>query len=228
MRISSLSTFPDSAYGIGAEILAFDRDGSPLWSMEAPYVKILPLTLNSGPNVTVLMRALDRTDKTKHWEPLGRGMGQSVPGSAQIVLSVSWDNFLLLSNVHRGLSGLSPADLRRAVGNLGSYGYQPEVFEAELLRHFADPLILLPMGIFALVIGWRYRALERSRYMGIPMLGILPLVFNGFVHFCRGLINNLGIWAVASLGFTAAAIFFAAAIFVLLVLSLITLAAQHG
>jgi hypothetical protein len=33
MRISSLSTSTDSAYGIGIEIMAFDRDGLLLWSM---------------------------------------------------------------------------------------------------------------------------------------------------------------------------------------------------
>jgi hypothetical protein len=60
------------------------------------------------------------------------------------------------------------------------------------------------------------------------MLGILPLVFNGVIHICRGWVNNLGIWAVVSAGFTTAAVFFAAGILVLLVLSLIALAAQHS
>ena len=228
MRISSLSTSPDSAYGMGIEMMAFDRDGRPLWSMEAPYAKILPLTLDSGPAVAVLMRALDRTDQSKQWEPVKQGMGQSAPDGAQMILEVSWDNFLLLSNVNRGLSGLSPADLKRAAEYLGSYGYQSEVFEAELLRRFAEPLLLLPLGVFAIVIGWRYRAVKRPRYMGIPMLGILPLVFYGTVHLCRGWINNMGIWAVLSLGFTTAAVFFAAAFTLLLILSLIILAAQHG
>jgi lipopolysaccharide export LptBFGC system permease protein LptF len=145
-----------------------------------------------------------------------------------LALSVSWDGFVLLSSINRGLMGLSPAELRLAAESLGNYGYQREVFEAELLRRFSEPLFFLPLAVFAIVIGWRYRALKRPRYMGIPMLGILPLVFNGAEYFSRGWINDLGIWAVVSVGFTTAAVFFGIGVFVLLVISLITLAAQHG
>jgi len=236
MRIASLSTFPDIAYCMGVEIVAFDRDGRPLWSIEAPYGKILPLALSSGaapaagssPSLVVLLRSLDRIDKNQRWEPVVRNLGQNAPDGVQTALPVSWENFILLSGIHRGISSLPPMDLKRAAENLGTCGYQPQVFEAELIRRFADPLLLLPLGVFSLVIGWRYRALKRPRYMGIPMLGILPLVFNGLVHLFRVWVNNLGIWAVVSLGFTTAAIFFAIGITVLLVLSLIILAAQHG
>ena len=235
MKISSLSTSTDSAYAIGIEILAFDRDGHPLWSMEAPYAKILPIAPPftegisvTGPSISILMQSLDRADKTKHWEPTAQDLGQSAPAGSQMALAISWDDFLLLSKIRRGLAGLSPADLKHAALNLGACGYQPEVFEAELLRRFAEPLFLLPLGFLVLVAGWRYRALKRSRYMAIPMLGILPVVFNGAVHFCRLWLNNLGIWAVVSLGFTTAAIFFGIGMLILLILSLIVLAAQHG
>jgi len=228
IRIASLSTSPDSAYGVGIEILAFDREGRPTWSMEAPYAKIMPLSLASGSGVTVLMRVLDRDDQTKQWDPIILGSGQSDPGGAKIALPVSWDNFQLLTKVRRGISGLSAADLMKAAENLGNYGYQPQVFEAKLLRRFAEPLLFLPMGIMTLVIGWRFRALQRPRYMAIPMLGILPLVFNGAELFIRDLLNDLGILAVVSLGFTTAVIVFGAALLVLFFLSLIILAAQHA
>ena len=228
MRIASLSAFSDSAYGMGAEIMAFDRDGRPLWNIEAPFVKIMPLALDAGYSMTVLLRALDRNDETKQWEPKIISLGQKAPGSTEIALKLSWDNFLLLSNVRRGLSGLSPADLRRAAENLTDCGFLPQVFEAELIRRFIEPLILLPLGIFSLVIGWRYRAQKRPRYMNILMLGILPLVFNGAVHFCRGLFNNIGILAVVSLSLPAAAVCFGIGIIILLILSLIVLAAQHS
>jgi hypothetical protein len=228
MRISSLSTFSDSAFGMETEIMAFDREGRRLWSMEAPYSKLFPLVLDSGPAVAVLMRALDRTDGNKVWEPEILGLGGDAPGSAQTVFPVSWENFILLSNIHRGLSGISTADLLRAANELGDCGYQPEVFEAELLRRFAEPLFFLPLAIFAIVIGWRFRAQKSHLFVGIPMLVFLPLVFNGATHFCRQWINNLGILAVVNLGFTSAAVFFGVGIAVLLVISLIILAAQHG
>jgi hypothetical protein len=195
--------------------------------MDAPYSKIIPLNLDSGPSLAILLRTLDRTDKNKRWEPEIKIPGQNAPGNAEIMLPVSWENFLLLLNLRGGLAGLSPADLRKAAGALASYGYLPQVFETELIQRFTQPLFLLPLGIFAIVIGWRYRALKRPRYMAIPMLGIIPLVFNGVVHFCRYWFNDFGIWAVISLGFTTAAIACGALVVVLLVLSFILLAIRH-
>ena len=228
MRIASLSTFPDSAYGIGTEIIAFDRDGRVLWKIDTPFAKFMPLAADSGYGMTVLLRALDRHDKTMYWEPEITNMGQRAPGNTEISLKPAWDNFLLLSNVRRGLAGLSPVDLKKAAENLSDCGYLPQVFEAELIRRFAEPMLLLPMGIFALIIGWRYRALKRPRYMNVLMLGILPVVFNGGVNFCRGLVNNLGILAVVSFSLSVASLFFGIGMVILLILSLIILAAQRS
>ena len=237
MRIGSLSTFADSAYGIGNEIMAFDRDGKPLWSIEAPFAKIMPLAIDTG-GISVLLRALDREDKTARWEPKIINLGQRTQnsgsgdprtdGGAVIPIRLTWDNFLLLSNVQRELTGLSVTELKKASENLLNCGYLPEVFEAELLRRFAEPAFLLPLGILSLVIGWRYRAMKRTRYMSIIMLGVLPLVFNGAVHFFRGILNNLGIMAVVTLGFSAAVVAFSVGMIILLIFSLIILAAQHS
>jgi hypothetical protein len=228
MRISSLSVFPDYAYCIENEIMALDRDGRPAWRMKAPYAKLVPLYLDSGPRVTVLMRALDRMDKTKRWEPEAQGMGQEAPKSAQITLGIKWEDFLLLAEIRRGFDFLSAGELRYAAQTLGDRGYLPEVFEAEFIRRFAEPVFLLPICIFVIVAGWRFRSFKRPRYLRIPMLGILPVVFAGFTHFYRGCLHNLGIWAVVALGFSNALIFFAAGVLVLFILSLVVLAAQHG
>ena len=227
-RFRSLSVSSDSAYGMGVEILSFDRDGRLLWSMEAPYAKILPLALDRGPGIAVLLRALDRLDQSQRWEPVTRSFGQSAPDTAQISLSISWNDFVLLSNVRRGVPVLSVADLQTAAENLRPYGYKPEVFQVELIRRFAEPLLLLLMGILAITVGWRLRALGVPRFMGILMLGLMPAVFFTAVNFCRGWVNNLGILAVLSLGFTTAAFLFAAVAAVLFILLLILLAAQHG
>jgi hypothetical protein len=228
MRISSLSVFPDYAYAIENEILALDRDGRPAWRMKAPYAKLTPLYLDSGPRVVVLMRALDRADKTKRWEPELEGMGQQAPGSAQITLGLKWDEFLLLTETRRGPDFLSVGELRFAAKTLGDRGYLPEVFEVELIQRFGEPVFLLPIFICVIIAGWRFRSLKRPRYLGIPMLGILPVAFAGFMHFYRDCLNNLGIWAVVALGFSNAVILFSAGALVLLVLSLVILAAQHG
>jgi len=213
--------------------MAFDRDGQPLWGLEAPYAKIVPLAFSSrmatsGPGVVVLLRALDRLDTNRRWEPVTWGMGQSAPETAQIALTVSWDDFILLSEIRRGISTLSPAELKRAAENLEAYGNKPAVFYVELLRRFTEPLLLLPLGVLAIILGWRYRALKRPRYMAYLMLCAMPLIFSAAINLSRSWINGLAILAVASVGFTVAAVFFAAGIMVLLVSFLIILAAQHG
>jgi len=228
MRVSSLSAALDYAYGIDAEIMAFDRDGRPLWGMTVPYVKFLPLTLETGPALTVLLRALDRYDQNIYWAPEITNFGQIAPGNSEITLPVSWESFILLVDVRRGLSSLSTADLRRAADSLGACGYLPQVFEKELLQRFVRPLLFLPFSIFAIGLGWQYRPLKRPRYLGIPMLFVLPVVFNVIVLFARSLLNNLGVWAVISFGFATAALFFAIGIVIMLIVSLIVLASKPG
>jgi hypothetical protein len=60
------------------------------------------------------------------------------------------------------------------------------------------------------------------------MLFVLPLVFNGLVHFYRYILNTLGIWTVLNLGFSTAMVIFTLGIGILFVISLISLAFQRG
>jgi hypothetical protein len=228
MRLPSLTVLSDSAYGLDMEILAFDRDGHPAWSMEAPYVKFIPFSLDSGPRVTVLMRALDRNDSAGRREPLVQGLGEPAPAEGRVSLSIKWDDFLLLARVNRGYQNLSSGNLLTASGVMGNYGYLPQVFEAGLINRFAGPAFFLPMAVLVMVIGWRFRARVRSRYMGVLMLVMLPLALHGCILFFRSSLHETGILAVVTLGFPAAAVAFGAAVFVLFILSLILLAAQHG
>jgi hypothetical protein len=228
LRISLLTTSFDSAYGKQADMMAFDGEGRRLWSIHAPYIKIMPLSNGPQSSLLVLLRALDRTNQSIRWEPAINSLSQDMSGAVEIALPVSWEDFILLTFLHRGISGLSPVDLKRAAANLEACGYLPQVFEAELLQQFVKPLFLLPLGILTVAVGWRYRALKHPRYMVIPMLGILPLVFNGAVHLSRTWLKDIGFWAVISFGFNVSALFFGIGIVILLILSLIILAAQHN
>jgi hypothetical protein len=228
LRLSSLSAFSDFSFGMGMELVSYDARGDPAYTVEAPYVKILPITLGSSPRLLLLMRALDRRDERVRWEPVWTGAGRSGPGDAQMVLDMSYDQWLLLSKVPRGTENLLIGELFAAADTLGDYGYIPQVFQAEALRRFAEPAVFLPVAVLGIVIGWRYRAKKRSRYTGVPMLIILPLVFNGLVHVYRNAVNTLGIYLVISLGFPMAALIFITATVLLFILALISLAAQHG
>ncbi|GHT59188.1 hypothetical protein FACS1894109_14660 [Spirochaetia bacterium] len=224
LRFQSISYFSDVSYGFGLEFVSFNGEARPDVQFQAPFAKIIPFTLDGQQQILVMMRALDRNDRNKRWEPAGTVPG----GDAQIILDLNYENFLLLSRAKQGADSLSIGELFTAAKNLGPYGYISQVFEAEAIYRLCEPLIFLPMAIFVIIIGWRYRAKKRPKYIAVPMLFVLPLVFNGLVHLYRYILNTLGIWAVLNLGFSNAMLIFTVSIGVLFVISLISLAFQQG
>jgi hypothetical protein len=225
LRFTALSVFADYAYGFGAEFISSDREGRILSHFTAPYVKILPVTLNSRRQTLMLTQALDRYSRDRHWEA-----AWIVPpsGDNQMILEIDYETFYLLTKVREGLDGLSLGQLFNAAKSLETYGYIPQVFLSEIIYRLSEPLFLLPAAILAIIIGWRFRPLKRPRYAMTPMLFVLPLVFNGLVYFYRYILNILGIWTVLSLGFSAALLIYAAGAGILFVLSLVLLASQRG
>lgn len=235
LRFSGLSGFSDYSYGIGLEYISFDGNARPVSRVEAPYAKILPIRPGDQPQTAVLMQALDRHDRNHRWGPLWAAdpvlpplPEEAAPGETQLLLDISYEDFLLLSRTRRGLDNLQLGELFSAARHLGSAGYLPEVFEAEIVYRLSVPLFFLPLSILSIVIGWQFRAKRRPRYIFIPLLPLLPLVFNGLIRLCRNILNTTGIWAVISLGFSATLGIFIAVLALLFVLSLIFLAAQHG
>jgi hypothetical protein len=230
LRVLNLSAAPDSAYGIGIEYMQFDLQQRPVLRLRAPYAKFLPITLDGRHEVLVQMRALNRHDDALRWEPEQSADGETfIPmQNAQLRLDVSFENFLMLAHIRRGLPNMQLSELFSASKLFGAAGYIPEVFEAEIFNRFCSVLFLLPMAIIAIIIGWRFRARNNLRYIFIPMLLILPLVFNGVVQLYRSVFNTVGIWLIIALGFSGAIIVLAAGLAVFFVASLIVLAAQHG
>ncbi|MDR1587414.1 MAG: hypothetical protein LBS57_08170 [Treponema sp.] len=234
LRIASLSAFPDYAYGLDLEFLSFDNEARPLARLDAPYVKLMPVTLDGRAQVKVLMRALDRHDKDRRWEgewQLEAGIPniyRSGLGDTQIILDISYEHFLLLSRIRRGLASLQLGELFSASRLLGQAGYISQVFQAEILNRLGAALFFLPMTILSIIIGWCFRVKRRPRYLFIPMLPVLPLVFTGLTSLYRTALNTLGITLIISIGFSAAFAVFIAAMAASFILSLIFLAAQHG
>ena len=225
IRLATITTTADVAYGMGFEYMRFDADNKPQESIISSYAKMTPITLNDKEQVLVLTHALDR----EH-EELGT-MGKWLLGSRSadgIILDVSYEDFLLISHVRRGLSILQIDELFNVSRKLSSAGYVSQIFQAEILNRLGTVLFFLPMAVFIIVIAWRYRTLTKPRYIFIIMLPVLPVVFHGFVFLYRSVFNTLGIWLVISLGFYPAIIAYVVALGVLLFISLLTLSAQHG
>ena len=232
MRITSLTTSPDFAYGVGVEYMAFDSRGSLLFSLRAPFAKFLPITLDGRRQVLVLMRALDRHDSANRWEPQwsipegspARGTG----GAAQLALAVDYETFLMLAQMRQELSSLHINELFAVTAIAPETGYIPQVFEAEILNRLGASLFFLPMSVVAILIGWRFRARRRSHYLFVLLLPVLPLVFNGLVHLCKTGLGIIGTSLILAVGFSAALTLFIIILALSFLLSLISLAAQQG
>ena len=224
LRFSGLSLLPDVAYGVGFEYIRFDVHASPLVSLYAPYVKLLPFNVDNRQQVMIQMRALDRFDESRRWEPEWFIGNQA---NARLVLDISYEDFVLLSSVRYGLSNLQINELL-AVSRIldGNAGYVPEVFQAEILNRFGA-MFFLPVAIFVIMLGWRFRPKGKQRYFFVLLFPVLPVVFHGVVLLYRFILNNLGILLTISVGFTMAAVVFAILFCASFLGSLIMLAAQR-
>jgi hypothetical protein len=228
MRADSLNTYSNYSYADGLAIAAFDGNNRPLYEVKAQYAKFIPMTVQEKPRLVILLRALDRDDEKKRWEPVWDGLGRSDLGEAQIALDTTYEHFLWLSMARRRVDSLFFMDLWAMRKDFGNYGYIPQVFQAEIIRRIGEPVSLLPLTILAIIIGWRFRAKTKPRFLGIPMLVIIPLVFNGVMQVIRGLFNTLGLWLLLSLGFSMAITILIIGAVLWFILSLILLASQHG
>ena len=230
MRIGSLSASPDVAYGFGIEYMVFDANANLLFSLEAPYAKFLPITLDGQHKVLVMMRTLDRHIDNWSREPQWTAHRDGIyhPDSAQLTLEVSYETFLKLLHMRQGLPGMQMGDLFAAKDISQETGYIPQVFEAEILNRLGSCLFFLPMSVIAIVIGWNFRAKRRPRYLFVLSFPLLPLVFNAVVYLCRSVLSIIGTSLVLALHFSVAFPLFIGILALSFVLSLILLAAQHG
>jgi len=225
LRFNSLTTSTDIAYGIGFEYMEFDSYSNPKAVVSSRYAKLAPFMLNDKQQIVILTHALDRYNQENDFKS-DWIIGAPVTGG--ILLDISFDELVLISNVRRGLTNLQISELFTASNDLGNAGYVHQIFQAEILNRLGSALFFLPMAIFVIIIAWRYRAKQKPRYLFILLLPVLPIVLHGFVFLYRAVFNSLGIWLVLSVGFTAALITYIAALAVSLFVSLIVLSAQHS
>ncbi|MDR1955314.1 MAG: hypothetical protein LBQ30_00490 [Treponema sp.] len=220
VRIPWLFTFETVSYGLDLELMALDGEGAILYQATAPYVKLVPL---GTAQIRMMMHSVDRFGVTRQYKPIWTGTDQPPSKETQILLDLGYEDFLLLSKFMRGLDALSMEDIFTAIPIAGSYGYIPQVFQAELIYRFSEPALFLPLAILALGIGWRCRTRKNTLYL-LPMLAALPLVCNAVVVLYRSILNTLSVWSIMTFGFSIALALFILGVIVLLICSLIFLA----
>jgi hypothetical protein len=228
LRIDALSAFPDRSYGFDVEMSVVDGAGVPVNRFEAFYAKFLPKTINGKSQVAMLLQTLDRQNPDLRQGPVWTGPGKVELGGVEFLLDISYENFLLITRVKEGLDHLSIIDLFAAEQNLSPYGYIRETFLAQAINRTAEPLFFLPLLITNLIVAWRFRPKTRPRYLALPMLVIMPIVFRACITVYRSMIEDMGIGMALVLSFTGSMIALGAAVLLLFFLSLIFLVFQRS
>ncbi|MDR1256331.1 MAG: hypothetical protein LBJ86_01110, partial [Spirochaetaceae bacterium] len=228
MRLSSLSSTADYSYGKDFEMAAFDSDRNPLYSVTASYVKFLPFYIDEKPLTVVYLQAFSRDYENMRRGPSWSGTPSGETLKNQIVLAISYEDFLLASAAGRNLDGFFLSDIWSLSKRLAAYGYLPEVYQAEIVRAVMEPLLFLPLMMFSLVAGWQMRGKKRHSLAILPMFFLMPFLLNSLVQMMRTAVNSCGIFAVLSFGFSATLAAGFAAAFLLFALGAVVLAAQRS
>lgn len=233
LSIDSLSLFRDFSYGTGIKLLVLDESGNQIASMKTAYTKIVPFNLDSADEegkiqkrTIFLLKALDREDETLRWDPTWTGSIDS--DTTQLVLDISYEDFLLASRARRGVNTLGIPDLYNGARRMGSFGFAVRAFKAELLYRVGDPVAFLSLAVFMLIMGWRYRARQDARFISFPMLLVLPFILSVAVNVFRLLIQIISLSLVLFFSYTVAMILFMILNVLLFFSALVFLAGQRS
>jgi hypothetical protein len=223
MSVRYLSVFPDAAYGQDVEVAVVDHENRVLYQAKAPYLKASPPTDREN-GLIVMLRSVENGEQ---FDPEIIGTDAGLVENAQIRLDVDYDDFILLSKIQRGLDSFFIGELFRAQENFGDYGYIPQVFQADAVYRIFGTATFLPIAVLVVILGWRFRSKRKPQYIGIPMLLILPFVFNIFILMCHEMLNKASVLFVNAIGFINSLVAFSGGTVICLFFALMGLAAQR-
>lgn len=178
-RAEGLHLFSDVAYGEGLELVSFDASGAEAFRIVSPFFKLAPLTdptAGGALRTSLLLLALDRSDPNRRWAPKWSPAPKSP--SNRLVLGAPFGELSLAVRARGGLRVLTIPELWRGADRLGSYGFLPEAFRAEMMRRLVEPFSFLSLAIFILAIAWRTRASRGTGVFGVLMLAPLPFAMD--------------------------------------------------
>jgi hypothetical protein len=221
------TSFSGASYADQIEIAAFNGRNESAFKVSSSFAKIIGVNVNGKNRCAVLLRALDRKSDKFEWAPLWTDGEETAPGGYQILLDIDYEDFLLASEGAYETKGFFLSDFWEASKRLKPYGYASEVFEAEIIRSVNRALSFMPLSIFAIVIGWRFRSKKRPVFSGFPMAFILPVIFNALFNLVLSSTQNLCIIIIIYMGFSAAVTAALIVTVALFVISFLALAAQR-
>jgi hypothetical protein len=208
------------AYYYDIEAVRYGTDGVVQWHFSAPYGR------REGDSI--LLHSVDRNDARV--EDLPSYLQGTRPAAERSVLrlkpSVEELHSLSIGGAALAVMGLS--ELWRMRADLAAFGIPRQALSVEMTMKMLMPFVFLILSIFAMSLGWAYRARYLARLSGVAVLlmPLVPLVLSVlsllYVHAHRVVIG----FTVIAFGLTPALIVLAVLEGILLVVALVMLAGQ--
>ncbi|AEJ18395.1 LptF/LptG family permease [Gracilinema caldarium] len=172
LKADTLTILSDVSYGTKVTFQIFNTAGDLQQSVQSDYAKFSPFAKNK---TLMLLKAIDKNNKNLVWEP--RWSVTTGKKETFLVLSISYEDFLLASHAQTNSKNLSILELFNAQKKLPTYGFIPHIFQLELLNRIMDPFLCLVLSIATLALSWRLRPLKKPGLIVFPMILLLPIVF---------------------------------------------------
>jgi len=156
-------------------VSSIDSDGNLFRTMNVPYAKVLPVSVKTlTPTTKTLMGINDKIDYVPYI--MLNSVGREKPNTEitpkytfvnntneenyapdYILLSIPYDDFLMIEELPKEPSGMSIVSLFKLVNKVAKYGYSSQIYGIALMNRVLYPLILLIMFILLGVFAWNNR-----------------------------------------------------------------------
>ena len=191
-------------------ILSVSRAGQVFRTMTVPYAKVLPVSVKKLTPTTkalmgiddsidcvpyIMLKSVGRDSPDIHNEPLYTYQnGETASTPEYLLLSIPYDDFLLLENSTSTPESMSLPALFKLVRMAAKYGFCTEVFGQALMNRIFYPLWILVIFILLAGFGWNNR-IDPNMYFKfswafafIPFI-LISMLFNKMMTFLFRLIN---------------------------------------
>jgi hypothetical protein len=208
------------AYFYDIEAIRYDTAGAVAWHFSAPYGR--------SEGGSILMRCIDRSDGRVQFLPLYRQGSRPTAEQTVLALRPTVEELRSLSTSRDALAAMSLAELWRMRGALGGFGMSRQALTVDMTMKILMPFVFLIISLFALALGWAFRARFRGRLpsFAVILIPLVPIVLAVltllYVHAHRVIIG----FTVLAFGFTAALVVLAGLQVALLAVALVMLAGQ--
>lgn len=170
-----------SAFFYDVEAISYDSSGKVAWHFNAPYGKRLAgatSAAGSAGQSIVLMHAVDRNDAKVQYLPVYLQGARPAAEKDTLLLTPTMEELRALSLSGDTLSTMNITSLLRLRNDLGAFGLPRPALTIAMAMKLVMPFIYLILSMFAVALGWGFRARDGGRLpaVGIILIPVIPVV----------------------------------------------------